>query len=346
MKIETIDAPSISNPQGAKAQPAMTALERAKAAFMKPTTPTQQQAQTEAVINPTQVSPEEFGAIKNAVKTNQIDTSESDESTTAPDTSAETKVSSEPLSSQYAVLARKEKAIRAREQQLKAKEAAIKAQEDAAKAAPKTLSIDESKYVPKDRLTQDPFTVLNELGLSYDQLTELALNAPKPEQMALMNELKSLKAEIAALKGESQSNKKSFEDQQKQNEAEAINQIRHEASVVIKNNPEFETIRETNSLDDVVDLIKRTYKEDGILMSVEEAALEVENYLVEEAIKLARLKKIQQRLQPAKPAETKATEQLPKQTQPMKTLTNSVASSRTLSARERALLAFEGKLQK
>lgn len=301
------------------------------------------------VANPTRVSPEELSAIKAPTSTepeqnSQAYTNESQ----SPETKAETKASEEPISSQYAVLARKEKAIRQREQQVKAREAAIKAQEQPKAPEPAKPEVDLSKFVDRDRLVKDPFTVLNELGLNYDQLTELALNAPRPEQMALYNEINSLKSELKTLRGETESTKKSFEEQQNQSYKQAVDQIRTEARSVIKNDQNFELIRTTNSLNDVVSLIEKTFNQDGILLTVEEAATEVENYLANEAIKLAKTKKIQQRLAPkaapAAQAPQKSTGD--NKQQQAKTLTNAASSTRPLTARERALLAFEGKLQK
>jgi len=108
---------------------------------------------------------------------------------------------------------------------------------------------------------------------------------------------------------------------------------------------QYELIAATGSIDDVVELIERTFTEEGRLVPVEEAAQAIEDYLAEEAYKLSKLKKIQQKLAPsaqAKP-EQKQTEQ-PKQPQTqMKTLTNAVGTQRQLSARERAIAAFEGK---
>lgn len=307
-----------------------------------------QQAQAEAVPNPTRISPEELGAIRQPAQ------SHSTEETVAEQVPAESKApespasSEQPLSSQYAVLARKEKAIRQREAAIRAREAAIRAVEDAARvpaATPPQSSFDESKYVQKDALTSDPFRILTELGLTYDQLTEMALNGPKPESIALSNEVKALREELKALKGETESTKKSVADQQAQSYKQAINQITLEAKNLINNNPAFETIKETNSISDVVELIDETFKKDGILLTVEEAALEVEDYLLEEAMKLSKIKKIQQRWMPKEtPAPVSKTTEQPKQQQ-LKTLTNSVGTSRQLSARERALLAFEGKLK-
>jgi hypothetical protein len=99
-----------------------------------------------------------------------------------------------------------------------------------------------------------------------------------------------------------------------------------------------------------VDLIEKTFKEDGILLSVEEAAKEVEDELVSQLSKYAqKIKKLQQKFAP----QSKAAPQQPvnnktagQQQQPGKTLTNSMGASRPLSTRERAILAFENKLSK
>jgi hypothetical protein len=270
------------------------------------------------------------------------------ESTAPSSEPTEQSVSSEPLSSQYAILARKEKALRQREQQLKAREEALKSAKPAEELppqTPKSAEFDPSKYVDKERLAKDPFTVLNEMGLSYEQLTELALNAPKPEQLALMNEINTLKNELKALKGETENTKKTFEESQQQQYKQAVNQIKAEARSLITHDPQFETIKATDSIDDVVELIEQTFKQDGVLLTVEEAARQVEDYLTEEAVKLARLSKIQQKLAP-KPSAPEQKPTASPEKQPLKTLTNSVSSSRTLSARERAILAMQGKLNK
>lgn len=254
------------------------------------------------------------------------------------------KASEEPISSQYALLARKDKIVRQKEVALKAREAELKAKEDAMSAkSSSNSSFDESKYISKEKLSADVFGTLTEMGFTYDQLTEAALNGPKPKDIEMMNEIKALREEMKALKGESESTKKTFDEYQTQNETLGINQLTKQATSLINNNPNFETIKETGSINDVVDLIKTTLKEDGVILSVEEAAEQVEEYLVEEALKLARIKKIQQKLAPQAAAPKAA--DAPKQQQ-LKTLTNSVGTSRPLSARERAILAAEGRLNK
>lgn len=342
MQIVNKDGATIVSP------PSTAAKERAIAAFMQPNTPAQQHP----VQNPTQISPEESVGLNRSI-TNEgpADSRQkfTNESPTQESPKADTTVTDEQISSKYAVLARKEKQLRLRDQQLRQKEVQIKAQEEARLEAlkPKAPTFDESKYVSREKLTQDPFSILSELGLTYDQLTQMAMNAPKPEDIALKNELKALRDEIKSLKGDQETTKKSFEEQQQSSYKQAVAQITSEATHLVNTDPNLEMVKATRSVRDVVELIEKTFNEDGVLLTVEDAAIEVENYLVEEAMRLARAKKIQQRLQPkaASPQQaTKSTDQS-KQSQ-LKTLTNSVGTSRKLTARERAMLAFEGKLNK
>lgn len=297
------------------------------------------QSQANPVANPSNVSPEELSAVR-APSTPNLGQNSTNEAPAAPEaaqveaTKAPTK-EEPPLSRQYAILARKEKAIRTQAQELKAREEAVRVREEAVKATP---SFDESKYIARDKLKAETLSVLANEGITYDELTNQILNTPKQDP-ATQAYLQRLEAKIAELEGKTQSVAKSYEEQQTQQYNQAVNQIRTEAKQLILSDSSFETIKETNSLEDVVDLIKRTFEEDGVVMSVEEAAKAVEDHLVEEAIKIAKLSKIQKRLSPAAQPPQKL--QDPKQPQ-MKTLTNAVGTSRPLTAKERAVLAFKG----
>lgn len=268
-------------------------------------------------------------------------------------TTTESKVdqSSAPLSAQYAQLARKEKQIRAMNQQIKAQEAAIKAREEALAAKEAGMG---SQYVPKERLTKETLAVLAEQGISYDQLTQQALEqtgAPDAQSAAL---IAKLEAKVAALEANQQKTTKSLEDNQKNSYDQAVNHLRSQTKQLVSADPNFETIKASGAIEDVVDLIKQTFEDGmgdeypkGTLLSVEEAAQMVEDHLVEEAIKIARLSKIQQRLKPATPAAGAQQSTSAQQKQPPKpTLTNAVASSRPMTARERAIAAAEGRLTK
>lgn len=333
---------------------AQDARSRAIARMMEGTAPPAAASQvpvdnTHPVQNPSSVSPEEMGALSATSTPEPEAPAESVEGQSPNGEGAEpseaTKPKEEPLSAQYAQLARKERALRAEMQKLKAEREAFKAEREATK--PAAPAVDQSQFVNKDRLAKDPLAVLSELGINYDKLTEMTLNGPSPEILALQSVIEELRGEITTLKTDHSSTKKTIEDSQQKSYQQALNHIRHEAKAVIASNPEFETIKTSGAVEDVVDLIRETFEQDGVLMTVEEAAKQVEDYMVEEALKYARLPKILKRLQPAPSATPPAQKQeAPKQTQQAsKTLTNAVGTSRQLSARERAILAFKGELK-
>lgn len=254
-----------------------------------------------------------------------------------------------PLSSQYAILARKEKAQRERERQFKQERQAFDSQKSElerlrAEAAQPKQTIDESKYIAKDRIANDTINALLEAGVSYDRITELMLNPPAQQDPQTKMMIGRLEAKIAELESKSGRIEKSYEEQQQTQYKQAVDQIRNEAKDLINGDPvNYEAIIATRSVADVVDLIEKTFKEDGVLLTVEQAAKEVEDYLAEEATKLSRLNKIQRRLNTG--AQASAPKQEQKQPQQMKTLSNVTSSSGKLSAKERAILAFKGELK-
>lgn len=255
----------------------------------------------------------------------------------------------EPISSQYAVLARKEKAYRAKVQ---AQEAAFKAKEEAladreAKLAAKDSSY-QTDFIPKSKLTEDTIQTLLDAGISYDKITEMALQQASPMDPQVRSVIRQLQEEVKALKAETEGTKKSITEGQEQSYKQAVHQIRLDVKDLIREGSDFEAIRETDSVQDVVDLIEKTYAEDKVLLTPEQASKMVEDELVERISKYARLSKIQQKVQPSSKAapESSAQSTGDKQPQSPKTLTNGLTNTRQLSSRERAILAFEGKLNK
>lgn len=318
---------------------------------------------TQAQVTPAQVadqnniSPEEAGALKSK-STETIEETPTEQRNNGTDEATTETASTEeaPLSTQYAVLARKEKALRAKivaqEQQFKQREESLNAR--AAELESKS-STDLTNYISKDKLKQNALSVLAEMGIDYDQLSQQALESQSPEAQAFKRYRQELDGELQKVREEQANTRKSFENQQQQAYQQALNQIRTETKQLVFTDPAFETIKETGSINDVVDLIEQTFKEDGTLLTVEEAAQMVEDHLVEEALKLSRIGKIRDKLKPVeKPtaAQSQATgapseqnKTAPQQPQ-MKTLTNAVGSTRPLTAKERALLAFKGELSK
>lgn len=379
MKIEPKSSPEITKPANAtpivqqglgNQRSPQASSTRDKAIAMLMGQSAQNQSQATPVANPNSVSPEESVMVQQA-ETESVETppegqeykSETSEEAAPQETAPaepkeETKGddSDETLSQQYAVLARKEKALRAKAQAqstaIQQREAQIAQREQAMKAKEAEYS---SKFISIDKL-QDPvvaLTILEQHGLTYDKLTEAAAIRPNRDPYA-QQQIEALTAKIAALEGKTAEVDKRDEERSAQSYQAAVKQIRTEATNLVTRDPAFETIKETGSINDVVDLIERTFKEDGVLLSVEEAAQAVEDHLVEELIKATKIKKIQQKLnpssptqgtKPATPAQPKAGDQSPQKSQPMKTLTNSQSTPRPASVRERAILAFEGKLK-
>ena len=314
------------------------------------------------VADPNNISVEEIGAVNKAPSepaTSEAPATEGQttkgEGADAPKASeaTEPETKEDPLSTQYAVLARKEKALRAKVQ---SQEASIKAKEDALAAREAAIKAKEAEYadgyIRKDKLKADPYGTLLDADVSYDDVTQQALNSPQdPRVIAhikkLEAELRSHKQEVAEM--DKQRKAEQQESQTKQYQ-QAVAQLKRDAERLVKGNEAYEMIERTGSHDDVVQLIERTFKEDGHVMSVEDAAQEVEKYLEEEAYKLSQANKIQKRHKALAPAPTKTSEaesgsQAAKSEgtkQPQKTLTNQMSAGRPLSARERALLAFNG----
>lgn len=227
-------------------------------------------------------------------------------------------------------LARKEKAVAAQRQ-------AMKAERDAW-ATEKQRQQQESTLAA--RLKQDWLAVLTEQGVPYDDIVAklVGQEPPKPEEAAV----NALKAKIKALEDAQAQQAKNAEEQQTQAYKQAVQQISKDVSLLVDGNPEFSLIAESNSQQAVVELIEQTFKQTGVVLSNEEAAREVENYLEAESFKVTQYKKIQEKLlKAAAPAQTPAAK--PQQTQQMKTLTRQVqAPSKPLSARDRAIAAFRG----
>ena len=320
---------------------------RAIAAFNAATKAAASQNPT-GIANASAVSAEEMGAITSGVKKDEeeqtLETSAEGQTPTDEPKEEVKAVEEEPqLSTQYAAMARKEKALRAKMQEFQRERDAFNRQKEATKA-PTGPSFDESKYIARDRLKTDTLAVLAEEGVSYDELTQAILNQGQYQQDPQTKAaIAKLEAKIAAQEETAKKYAAQLEEQQTNAYKQAVNQIRLDTKALVMSDPSFEIIKETNSVNDVVELIEETWKKDGVLLSVEDAAKEVEEYLEQEALKLARIKKLQERMKPvAAPVKQQQAAPATKQPQTMKTLTNQMGASRPLTARERALLAFRG----
>src|SRR5665213_305926 len=335
MQVKAIASPHQLPPNSSSTDSKARAIE----AFNRAATP-QTQAQEYAVPNPNAVSAEDLGGIR--AQQQQIDVPIED------DVPAQEEKKEDPaLSRQFAQLARQERALRAKQQQ---QEQAWKAKEQELAAREAQLSkqtFDPNEYIPRSRLRDDAYSVLVEEGINLDDTYQQHINRA-PIDPTLQSHINKLEAKLAKLEEQSQTSQKSYQEQQTQAYASAIKQITSDAKALVNNNPsEYESIAKTNSIKDVVDLIEATFKADGIVLSVEEAAQEVETYIADELYKHAtNIDKIKKRMSnPGQGATSDEKSQANKQPQTMKTLTNANSSSRKLTAKERAVLAFKGELK-
>lgn len=246
-------------------------------------------------------------------------------------------------------LARKERAL---SKQMRAFREERKAFE-----AEKSSRLDSQSW--KQKFMEDPGAV----GLTYEEIQNRYLTQPSPEQQREAD----LKREIEAVKKSQEELAQRTADSQKQAYDQALKQISREVSSLVEANKDFELVKAYEASDQVVSLIEETYKEEGVLLTTEEALREVEGYLMEQAQKILTLEKLKAKIQP--PAETSAPQAEEKvgmsprssassnkititssQTRPT-TLTHAMsqASTRpagTMTSRERAIAAFKGQLNK
>lgn len=201
----------------------------------------------------------------------------------------------------------------------------------------------QTDYLPKARLQEDPLAVLSEMGYDTDKLSQLLLNAPNandPTVRMFQSKIKALEEKQAAADRRAEETIKGQFEQAKK-------QIANEAKLLVDGSADYETIKSAGMHDAVTELILQTFEQSGVLMDVSEAAQQVEEHLINEGMKFAKISKIQQRMQPKETA----------QAQPgngqtgMKTITQNLAqpqSGKSLTAAERrarAIAAFNGQLK-
>ena len=194
------------------------------------------------------------------------------------------------FSRKFAALSRREKEIRAKEVEYDKRIAELEERLGSFGKKPEP----EPELPIEYRLKKDPLRALEDMGLSYDKLTELALNDGKltPEmQMRLMREelegdykKKFEDLENRLLEKEKSDEQRRYDDIQRgfQNEIEDF---------VESNADKYELIQANEANDIIYDVIEEHYNDTGRILDIEEAAEAVENYLEEEAEKIFRLGK-------------------------------------------------------
>ncbi len=241
---------------------------------------------------------------------------------------------------------RREKAMRAKIRESEQEIARYKAQAAELEALKqKDLTYAEQETARQERLKTDPIGYLTEQGLTQDQITQAMLNQPGPESQLI----KQLSDKIARLEKTQQDEIARQQKDANDNYQNALKTIQRNVDQLVNSNPDkYESIKANEASKSVTTYIEKVWKEEGVILDTAEAAEEIEDYLTEKALGLTRLKKIQSKLAPQKPAAHVVKQAAPVPAAPAKTpvLTNKVnQTTRPLTARERAILAFKRELK-
>jgi DNA repair exonuclease SbcCD ATPase subunit len=170
------------------------------------------------------------------------------------------------------------------------------------------------------RFYRNPVEVLNEAGVPGDVITQGLLNQPSREAVSI----RAIQHQLAQIQEQNKALETKVTESQQAQYDQAKNQIRSDARSLISSEAEsYEAIAKQGdeAIDAVVELIEQTFEKEDRLMSVKEAADEVENFLIEEAIKLNSLKKVQSKLGQAS-TQSGQTQSTPPANQGQTTLSN------------------------
>lgn len=187
------------------------------------------------------------------------------------------------ISPQISAIARKEQAQRKREQALVQREKALEAK-----------LADAERYAQlKAKIASKDYSAADELGLTYEEYTQYLVDkqaATNPEEQRY----RKVEEEISSIK-KSQEEKEIKDYQQNQALWKA------EISRIVSENEDFSTIKELGAEGIVLQHVNDSFDEDGIELTAEEAAKQIEEELVKRAEKFASVTKIKSKLEaPAK----------------------------------------------
>lgn len=236
-----------------------------------------------------------------------------------PDTVEPSVEATQPLSPQFAALAKQKRALQLERAEFDKQKAEMISQGT-------TSSTD---LIAK--LKSNPMSVLQEHGVTYDQLTESILsgNEPNPELIELKQKLEALEKGLET----------KFQTREQQQEEAALQEMLYEAEDLAKEGEAYEMIRTEEAYDKVLRLIHDTYKQTGRVLDVKTAMDKVENELFAKAEKFASISKVKNKLSPP-------TEPANNRPQGMRTLTARDSASPIQDRRARAIAAMQGNLKR
>lgn len=225
----------------------------------------------------------------------------------------------QPLSPQFAALAKQKRALQLERAEFEKQKAA------------QVQGVSPEDFAAK--LKADPLGVLQEHGVTYDALTEAILS----DKQQINPEILSLKQKLADLEKGIESK---FQSNESRQEEAALTEMLYEAEALAKEGENFEMIRSEDAYDQVLRLIHKTYKDTGRVLDVTQAMETVENQLMARAEKLASINKVRNKIAPPSPTPAQPAQR------GMRTLTARDTASPVTDRRARAIAAAMGTLKR
>jgi hypothetical protein len=265
------------------------------------------------------------------------------------------------ISPQLEQLARRERQIRQQARALQAEKQALSARQ-----ADYEKSLN-SQW--KQKIASNPWDTMIEAGLTPDQATQIILNKPKPEDL----EFKRIQRELEQLKTSQEESRQQMAAQQQAQYDEARRHMTMEAKLLVDADNTYQPIKAMGAEDSIPQLIEDVFHKGlpdnnyrsgykyprGYIMSVEESAQLVNDYLIDEGVRIAKLEAVQARMRPPQnsiDAQRQMSQMIQASTPTrtnanynISTLSNRMTASQPTSStdrerRERAILAYQGRL--
>jgi len=186
------------------------------------------------------------------------------------------------LSPKLSAIARKEQAQRAKEKAFAEKE----------RSFTERLADADRYQALKEKIAKEDYTGLEELGVKYDGYVKHEINKENSKDPTVQR-IKELEERIEALtKGQEEKEVSDYE----------MNQSlwKNEIKKAVDENPEFSTIKDLGAYDIVLQHVNDSFEEDGVELTVDQAAKEIEEALVAKAEKFASVTKLKNKAPDAK----------------------------------------------
>jgi hypothetical protein len=197
----------------------------------------------------------------------------------------------------------------------------------------------------KSLLTTDPVKFLEKNGWKFNDLADFVLNDKKKPTESRLEELQKRIDKMEEEKRQAAEEKKHREESEAQQSK--INEYKSQIkSFITEKADDYELINQFDEHDTVYDVIESYYRTNNVILEVDKAAAEVEKYLEQQLEKAANTKKFKSRFSPLAQEEEKSEPEplKPKfpptgESQPPRTLSNTVATSTSAGSEKSVYLS-------